>query len=90
MVPLRAIFEALGASVEWDGETKTVTSVKDDTTVKLTVGEKKLTVNGTAKELDVPGQIVENRTLVPVRAISEAFGCEVGWDSATRTVTITK
>ncbi len=90
MVPLRAIFEALGASVEWDGDTKTVTSVKGDTTVKLTVGEKKLTVNGTAKELDVPGQIVENRTLVPVRAISEAFGCEVGWDSATRTVTITK
>ena len=90
MVPLRAIFEALGASVEWDGETKTVTSVKDDTTVKLTVGENKLTVNGTEKALDVPGQIVENRTLVPVRAISEAFGCEVGWDAETRTVTITK
>ena len=90
MVPLRAIFEALGASVEWDGETKTVTSVKDDTTVKLTVGENKLTVNGTEKALDVPGQIVENRTLVPVRAISEAFGCEVGWDAETRTVSITK
>ncbi len=90
MVPLRAIFEALGASVEWDGDTKTVTSVKGDTTVKLTVGENKLTVNGTEKALDVPGQIVENRTLVPVRAISEAFGCEVGWDAETRTVTITK
>ena len=90
MVPLRAIFEALGASVEWDGDTKTVTSVKDDTTVKLTVGENKITVNDVAKQLDVAGQIVDNRTLVPVRAISEAFGCEVNWDSSTRTVTITK
>ena len=90
MVPLRAIFEALGASVEWNGDTKTVTSVKGDTTVTLTVGENKLTVNGTEKALDVPGQIVENRTLVPVRAISEAFGCEVAWDAETRTVSITK
>lgn len=90
MVPLRAIFEALGASVEWDDATKTVTSVKDDTTVKLTIGTKSITVNGEAKELDVPAQIVESRTLVPVRAIAESFGCEVGWDDATKTVTITK
>ena len=90
MVPLRAIFEALGASVEWDDATKTVTSVKEDTTVKLTIGDKNLHVNDTVKELDVPAQIVDSRTLVPVRAIAESFGCEVAWDDATKTVTITK
>lgn len=90
MVPLRAIFEALGAEIEWNGETRTVTSVKDDTTVSLTVGENVITVNGGAKELDVSAQIKDNRTLVPVRAISEAFGCDVAWDGETRTVTITK
>ena len=90
MVPLRAIFEALGASVEWDDATKTVTSVKGDTTVKLTIGDTNLYVNGAAKVLDVPAQIVDSRTLVPVRAIAESFGCEVGWDDPTKTVTITK
>ena len=90
MVPLRAIFEALGASVEWDDATKTVTSVKGDTTVKLTIGNAAITVNGAEKALDVPAQIVESRTLVPVRAIAESFGCDVAWDDATKTVTITK
>ena len=90
MVPLRAIFEALGASVEWDDATKTVTSVKGDTTVKLTIGQASINVNGEDKALDVPAQIVDSRTLVPVRAIAESFGCDVAWDDATKTVTITK
>ncbi len=88
MVPLRAIFEALDASVEWDAATKTVTSVKGNTTVKLTVGVASINVNGVDKALDVPGQIVSNRTLVPARAVAEAFGCDVQWDAATKTVTI--
>ena len=90
MVPLRAIFEALGASVEWDDATKTVTSVKGETTVKLTIGQASINVNGEDKALDVPAQIVDSRTLVPVRAIAESFGCDVAWDDATKTVTITK
>lgn len=88
MVPLRAIFEALGASVEWDDATKTVTSVKGETTVKLTIGDNAIYKNGEAKELDVPAQIVDDRTLVPVRAIAESFDANVGWDGPTQTVTI--
>ncbi len=88
MVPLRAIFEALGATVEWDDATRTVTSQKGNTSVKLTIGEHVIYVNGVATSLDVPAQIVDSRTLVPARAIAEAYGCEVGWDDATRTVTI--
>ncbi|MCD8181614.1 MAG: hypothetical protein LUF26_09105 [Firmicutes bacterium] len=89
MVPLRAIFEALGASVEWDGDTQTVTSVKGDITVKLTIGENAIYKNGVATELDVAGQIVDDRTLVPVRAIAESFDSDVAWDADTQTVTIT-
>lgn len=86
LVPLRAIFETLGASVEWDGTTKTVTSVLGETEIKLTVGEKALYKNGTALELDVPAQIMSGRTMVPVRAISESFGVTVAWDKETKTV----
>ncbi len=86
LVPLRAIFEALGASVEWDGGTKTVTSVLGETEIKLTVGEKALYKNGEKVELDVPALIMNNRTLVPARAVAESFGVEVKWDSKTRTV----
>ncbi len=90
LVPLRAIFEALGASVEWNGETSTVTSAKGDTSVKLTIGENKIYVNDEAKELDVAAQIIESRTMVPARAVAEAYGCNVAWDGDTRTVIITK
>ena len=89
MVPLRAIFEALNATVEWDDATKTVKSTKGETTISLTIGENKLTRNGEDKELDVPAQIIESRTLVPVRAISEAFDCKVDWEDSTKTVKIT-
>ncbi len=89
MVPLRAIFEALGATVEWDDATKTVKSTRGDVTVELTIGKSEIVKNGEAKALDVPAQIVESRTLVPVRAISEAFECKVDWDDSTKTVLIT-
>ncbi|MBQ1243395.1 MAG: copper amine oxidase N-terminal domain-containing protein [Clostridia bacterium] len=91
LVPLRAIFEALGATVEWDGATKTVTAVRGQDTIKLTIGDTKLYKNGeVAYELDVPAQIMGSGfTMVPVRAISESFGCKVDWVAALRAVVIT-
>ncbi len=88
LVPLRAIFEALKAEVEWDDETKTVTSKKGDISVSLAIDSDRLYQNGQEKILDVPAQIMNGRTMVPVRAISEAFQCQVGWDQNTRTVTV--
>lgn len=90
LVPLRAIFEALGASVEWDGATSTVTSQKGDTTISLTIGTNTLYRNGEAKVLDVPAQIMNGRTMVPARAVAEAYGVNVGWDGNTRTVILTQ
>ena len=86
MVPLRAIFEALGATVNWDSDTQTVTSTKDDTTVSLTIDSPAMIVNGKEVTLDAPACIVDGRTLVPVRAVSEAFSIGVKWDDTTKTV----
>ena len=88
LVPLRAIFESIGATVEWDQATQTVTSTKDDINISLTIDSNILYKNGSPIELDVPAQAINQRTLVPVRAISEAFGAEVEWDENTRTVVI--
>ncbi len=88
LVPLRSVFEALGATVEWNNDTRSVTSVKDNVTVILAVNSNEMTVNGTVKMLDVPAQIMNERTMVPVRAVAEAFGCKVEWDNNTRTVII--
>lgn len=90
LVPLRKIFEALGASVAWDDATQTVTAAKENTLVTLTIGSKILNVNGMQKELDVPAQTLNGRTMVPVRAIADSFGCQVGWNGETNTVYITR
>lgn len=90
LVPLRAIFEALGAEVGWDGATRTVTATKGETTISLAIDSDQLYVNGEAKTIDVPATIINDRTMVPVRAISEALSCNVEWKSDTRTVEITR
>lgn len=89
MVPLRAIFEALGASVDWNQETKTVTSTKGDTTIKLTIDSNTMYVNNNTVTLDTPACVINDRTLVPVRAISEAYDTVVNWYGDTKTVVIT-
>ena len=90
LVPLRAIFEAMGANIDWDDETLTVTSVRDDITVTLQIGSNVLVRNGEEIPLDVPAQLVNGRTMVPARAVAESFGAEVGWDGSTHTVIITE
>lgn len=89
LVPLRVIFEAMGAAVDWDTDTRTVTAVNDDTTVKMTVDYKKMYVGTEEITLDVPPQIIDERTLVPARAVAESFGAEVEWDGDNKIVTIT-
>jgi hypothetical protein len=88
MVPFRAIAEALGVQVEWQGESRTILATSQGTILKLVVGEKAAWINGAAKGFDVAPLIVNNRTLVPVRLFAEAFGARVKWDAATRTAGI--
>lgn len=86
LVPLRAIFEALGATVEWNGTTQTVTSTKDGTIISMTIGKTEMYKNGEKIALDIAPQIVGGRTLVPVRAVAEGFGVSVDWNGETNTV----
>ena len=88
MVPMRKIFEKLGASVDWDENTQTVTAKKGSKSISLTIGSDTLTINGSATKLDVSPFIENGRTLVPVRAVSESLGASVNWDGNTQTVTI--
>ena len=88
MVPMRVIFEALGAEVAWNAETSTVTATTDTLTVQTTIGNSTISVNGANSTMDVAPVLIDGRTLVPVRFVSEALGAEVEWDATTRTVTI--
>ena len=89
LVPLRAIFETLGADVDWDDATKTVTATRGDVKISLTIGSDKLYVNDVEKIIDVPAQIINSRTMVPIRVIGESFGCDVDWNEENRTVIVT-
>lgn len=88
LVPFRALFEALGAKVKWDGATKTITATKGGTTLKLTIGSKIAYVNGKAIKLSAAPQLINGVTMVPIRFIGEAFGGIVEWSSAYSSVII--
>ena len=90
MVPVRAIFEALGARVDWYEDTQTIIATgSDGKIVSLTLNSNTMYVHGTPVTLDAPAYETGGRTLVPVRAISEAFGSKVDWYEDTQTVAIT-
>ncbi len=89
LVPLRAIFEGMGATIDYEPVTQTVTSKKGDTVVVLTIGSTSPTINGKAVTIDQPGIIVDGRTLAPLRFVAEAFGGTVVWDGDSQTATIT-
>ncbi len=93
-MPFRFIGEGLGAIVNFKTDSKigrvvTVSYVLGTTLITLYIGEKFADVNGKKVELDVPPQIVKGRTVVPLRFVTEALGCDVKWDGKTKTITIT-
>ena len=93
MVPFRAIFEAVGASVMWDGDTRTVIAVKTEgdaiTTIALQIDSNLAFVNDKSVTLDVPAQIKDDFTFVPLRFVMESLGANVAWDGDAYKVTIT-
>lgn len=89
LVPMRAIFEALGAAVDWDNDSRTATAVRDNIAISITIDEAAMTKNGYIISLDVPARIVETRTMVPVRAVSEGMEAQVEWDGENNRVLIT-
>ncbi len=88
MVPMRVIFEALGAKVNWDDAAQSAIGITKNTTVKITIEKDYLLKNDNIVILDSPAVIISGRTLVPVRAIAESLDCKVEWYSKTKTVEI--
>lgn len=93
LVPMRKIFEAVGAKVEWDESTRTVIAsrVKDGEPVFVAIqaDSEKAFINSEEKLLDVPAKIVDDRTFVPLRFVVEALGEKVEWNGESYTVDIT-
>lgn len=92
MVPVRVVAEALGTTVDWDGETKTVIFEQNGLTASMVVGETVLNISDGEitypVEIDTPAAIINERTMVPIRFLSENFGFTVDWDGETKTVNV--
>lgn len=88
LVPFRAILEALGAEVQWDSVTKTVAANKNETRISFKIGSYTAVVNGNEAAIDVPAKIIDGRTLIPIRFVSETLGYRVNWDNITRNILI--
>jgi hypothetical protein len=79
LIPLRSMFEQMGATVSYNAGTKTVTVSKPGSEVRVTVGRPEVVINGETRPLDVPPMIYQGSVLVPVRVISEGMGAYVQW-----------
>jgi hypothetical protein len=89
LLPIRALIEALGGSVQWNASTKTATVMLGSRTVVLTIGSKKALVNGSPVALDVAPMIVGGRTFLPLRAVAENLGLDLAWEPVSRTISFT-
>lgn len=90
LVPMRAIFEGLNCSVDYtdiDGR-QIITAKNDGNTISLEIGSNEMTVNDEKVRLDTAPVIIDDRTLVPLRAVSESLDCNVDWYGDTKTVAI--
>ena len=88
LVPIRDVLEAMGVSVTWDADRRKINMKKGGTSASLIIGEKSLTCNNKQTPLDTPAQIINDSTMLPIRAVAEAFGATVGWEDQTNTITI--
>lgn len=90
LLPMRALFQALGADVDWDQGTSTAIGFRDGIEVRIPIGSTTPTINSTPSPIDVPAQLIGGRTYIPLRFVGEALGDEVVWDEQTGSVLITK
>ena len=88
LLPVRSVSTALGGNVTWDNTTKTVIIEKAGTTIIAPVGQKYILVNGKSKACNIPPQIIEGKTYIPLRVIGEALSCNITWINETKTVEI--
>ncbi|MDP4180740.1 MAG: stalk domain-containing protein [Bacillota bacterium] len=90
LLPIRPVIEAFGGTIDWKAAEKKLIINLGTTKVEMIIKNKTVTVNGKSKTIDVPPQIIDGRTFVPVRFVSENAGLKVNWESTTKTVTISQ
>jgi len=88
LVPVRSIFEALGAELQWTPATQSVLASKNGRQVRMQIGQSSVYIDSEVRLLDVPAQLIGDRTYVPLRFVAEAFDAAVAWDELTRSVRI--
>lgn len=88
LVPFRAIFEALGCDVEWDDDNQTAIGIRNGKTIMLPIGDAMAKIDNEGMFMDQPAIVVNDRTMVPLRFVSEALGANVEWIDETNTVVI--
>ncbi len=88
LVPVRFIIDAMGGTVDWEGTTQKVTLYREGKRIELWIGNADLNVNGQIATSLLPPRIQNQRTMVPLRVISEQMGWEVSWDQATKSITL--
>lgn len=88
LVPVRAIFEALGATVTWNSENNSAIGTNEKTKIIIKVDDIYSIVNGESREIGIPARIINDRVFVPVRFISESLGAKVDWDESAKTIFI--
>ena len=87
-VPVRFITESLGASVEWNDNRKQVTIRSEEAVIVLTIGSTDIIIDNKKYKIDVAPELVDNRTMLPIRVIAEHLNCEVSWNEKTNSVII--
>ncbi len=88
MLPMRMVFESLGAEVKWEAVSRTAIGIRGDITVRMSINSRVAFINERSVILDVPPQLIGGLTYMPVRFPAEAFGADVGWHGPSQTVTI--
>ncbi len=88
LVPIRFLFEQMGAEVTWNQDTQTATVSQDNTTITFLIDDTEASVNGQAVRMKVPARLINGKTMVPVRFLSEELGYTVDWDGENRIITI--
>lgn len=88
MIPLRGVLETMGIDIVWNAEEQSITAERGDSYALFKIGETTLKTDEGEITLDVSPEIINDRTMIPLRAITESFGAEVTWDADTKTVTI--
>ncbi|GHU76529.1 hypothetical protein FACS1894188_09200 [Clostridia bacterium] len=88
LMPIRAAIEAMNGTAAWADAEKKISLTCGENAIEMRLGQRVFSVNGEYKELDVPPQIINDRTMLPIRFVAENIGCEIAWVGATKQVIV--